>query len=113
MKKLILTTSLVLLAFSSSFASPAELAKLSYLTINQDVTSDLNEVSNPVQEDIKISMKVDLDDDALQCKVTITVSIGIISDSGTVSGDCDEVKAKAVQLLGELIDQAKELAGDL
>ena len=80
---------------------------------NNEIHSDVSATSTQYANEVDVQMNVELDDDALECKITITVSIGIISVSGTVSGPCDEVKAQAVQLLGDLIDQAKELAAGL
>jgi hypothetical protein len=51
-------------------------------------------------------------DEALNCEVTITVTIGVVSVSGSVSGPCDEIKKHAMDLLRSLIKDAKEMVVD-
>lgn len=56
-----------------------------------------------------------IDDDILKCIVTISVTVrdpltgSTATASGTVEGPCDEVKAAALALVKDLINEAKEL----
>lgn len=113
MKKLILTASFTVFAIVLSFASPVKQLKSFYSVENHDFVENFQLASDVNHEAVNVDINLELDDDALDCKITITVSIGIVSVSGTVSGPCDEVKAQAVQLLTDLINEAKELASGL
>lgn len=56
-----------------------------------------------------------IDEDILKCIVTISVTIrdpltgSTATATGTVEGPCDEVKAAAMALVKDLINEAKEL----
>lgn len=113
MKKLILTASFTVFAIVLSFASPVKQLNSLSASDSQDFVESIQLASDVNHEGVNVDMNVELDDDGLDCKITITVSIGIVKVSGTVSGPCDEVKAQAVQLLTDLINEAEELAGGL
>ena len=105
MKKLISTAALtlffVVVSFAGSVKQPSpKLNNSNEMLIENHFASDLN------QKEAEVFMNIELDDDALKCKITITVTVGPVQVSGSVEGPCDEVKAKAVELMGELVDKA-------
>lgn len=113
MKKLILTAFFALFAIASSFANSMDFVASNGYIVNDEIVEEVLSFSKFNSEEVDVLIEVNLDDETLTCQVTITVSIGIVSVSGTVSGPCDEVKAQAVELLGELINEAKDIATNL
>lgn len=113
MKKFVLILSCVLLTATVGFAKALDPFSTIPVRVADSKKLKKAPISKQFTEEMSVHTEMSIEEDALNCKITVTVSIGIISVSGTVSGPCDEVQAQAVQLIGNLIEQAKELAANL
>lgn len=93
-------------------SSAPGLSNLSTLVVNSSGKSLCISVDS-LSVDYDFYVNVEMDDDAIECTVTVTVKASIggqsVTVTGTVSGPCDEVKAAAIQLVTDLINEAKEL----
>lgn len=94
------------LSSSASYSS-----NLSILDVNSPAMS-LCIVSDLQSMDYDVHVNIEMDDDALECTVTVTVKASIggqsVTLTGTVTGPCDEVGAAAIKMVKDLINEARD-----
>ena len=111
---LLLATNLSIAKHNNSFERKLP-QTTSSIEVNDLSGLNFQTIESLTDKSIKVATLNIEEDDALKCKVTMSVTIkdpltgSSATATGTVEGPCDEVKAAAIALVKELVAEAEKL----